>query len=193
MSDLVGYANPMLVHDPLLKSSAHITFKHWASNNISIRQAGAYLLYLTSNPFLFNLTEESYITDGQDQVLRLEARLIGLSQGILICPLSFAREVAVAQSHNPQECCHSGNSCSQPSGQVEEGPKQIPSASESPPQPLNEISIEQTEAKASESCKDAVAECHGCQQLDVPLEQGFGIGFGDSKDGCRDIVGYGQL
>lgn len=64
--------------------------------------------------------QESYITDGQDQVLRLEARLIGLSQGILICPLSFAREVAVAQSHNPQECCHSGNSCSQPSGQVEE-------------------------------------------------------------------------
>ncbi len=57
-------------------------------------------------------------------------------------------------------------------------------AAESSPQPLNEISIEQTEAKASESRKDAVAERHGCQQLHVPLEQGFGIGFGDSKDGC---------
>ncbi len=57
-------------------------------------------------------------------------------------------------------------------------------AAESSPQPLNEISIEQTEAKASESCKDAVAESHDCQQLHIPLEQGFGIGFGDSKDGC---------
>ena len=57
-------------------------------------------------------------------------------------------------------------------------------AADSSPQPLNEISIEQTEAKASESCKDAIAERHDCQQLHISLKQGFGIGFGDSKDGC---------
>lgn len=64
--------------------------------------------------------QESHIPDWQHQVLQLEACLISLSKGILICPLSFAREVAIAQSHNPQECCHSGNSCSELSGQVEE-------------------------------------------------------------------------
>ena len=57
-------------------------------------------------------------------------------------------------------------------------------AAEGSPQPLNEISIEQTEAKASESCEDAVAESHDCQQLHIPLEQGFGVGFSDGKDGC---------
>ena len=51
------------------------------------------------------------------------------------------------------------------------------------PEPLNEIGVEQAEAESSEPGKDAIAECHDGQQLHIPLEQGFGVGLGDCKDG----------
>ena len=49
------------------------------------------------------------------------------------------------------------------------------------PESLNEVCVEQTEAEASQPSKDAVAECHDCQDLDVALEQVFGVGLGDCK------------
>lgn len=51
------------------------------------------------------------------------------------------------------------------------------------PEALYEVSVEQAEAEASQASKDAVAERHDSQNLDVALEQGLRIGLCDSKDG----------
>lgn len=41
------------------------------------------------------------------------------------------------------------------------------------PEPLDEIGVEQTEAETSEASKDAIAEGHDCQHLDVASEKVF--------------------
>lgn len=51
------------------------------------------------------------------------------------------------------------------------------------PESLDEVCVEQAEAKPSEAGKDAIAEGHNRQDLHIVLEQGLGVGLGDGKNG----------
>lgn len=44
-------------------------------------------------------------------------------------------------------------------------------ANDKVPEPLNEVGVEQTEAETSEASKNAVAEGHDCQHLDIASEK----------------------
>ncbi len=102
------------LHSRLAASDITCTFLDTPNRAVDHRYVGSQLPPRTLN--VLHCIKSNW----QHQVLQLEACLISLSQGILICPLCFAREVAIAQSHNPQECCHPSNCCSKLSGQVEE-------------------------------------------------------------------------